>query len=60
MRLESIQNAVEQGRHAAATLLGEERPYAAVPWFWSDQYEAKIQIAGVSTGHNIEVVRATR
>lgn len=57
VRLESIQNAVEQGRHAAATLLGEVHPYAAVPWFWSDQYEAKIQIAGVGTGHNIEVVR---
>jgi 3-phenylpropionate/trans-cinnamate dioxygenase ferredoxin reductase subunit len=57
VRLESIQNAVEQGRVAAATLLGEEQHYAAVPWFWSDQYDTKFQIAGLSEGHSIEVVR---
>lgn len=57
VRLESIQNAVEQGRHLVGTLLGEEQPYAAVPWFWSDQYDAKFQVAGLIEDHDIEVVR---
>lgn len=57
VRLESIQNAVEQGRHVAATLLGEQTPYAPVPWFWSDQYDAKFQVAGLMEDHDIEVVR---
>jgi 3-phenylpropionate/trans-cinnamate dioxygenase ferredoxin reductase subunit len=48
LRLESVQNAVEQGRAAAFTLLDQERPFAATPWFWSDQYDKKLQIAGLS------------
>ena len=47
-RLESVQNAVEQGKAAAAALLGKERPFTASPWFWSDQYHAKLQMAGRS------------
>jgi 3-phenylpropionate/trans-cinnamate dioxygenase ferredoxin reductase subunit len=49
-RLESVQNAVEQGRSAAAALLGKERPFVASPWFWSDQYDVKLQMAGSSSG----------
>jgi 3-phenylpropionate/trans-cinnamate dioxygenase ferredoxin reductase subunit len=48
MRLESVQNAVEQGKSAAAALLGKERPFIAAPWFWSDQYDVKLQMAGSS------------
>lgn len=50
LRLESVQNAVEQGKSAAAAVMGQERPFAAAPWFWSDQYDIKLQIAGLSTG----------
>ncbi|SEF97782.1 NAD(P)/FAD-dependent oxidoreductase [Marinobacterium lutimaris] len=57
IHLESIQNAVEQGKRVAATLMGEEGTYDAVPWFWSDQYEAKLQIAGIAQGHDLEVIR---
>jgi len=57
VRLESIQNAIEQGKHAAGTLLGDNAPYRAVPWFWSDQYDAKLQIAGLANGHDLEVIR---
>ncbi|MBV1789233.1 FAD-dependent oxidoreductase [Marinobacterium sp. D7] len=57
VRLESIQNAIEQGKHVAATLLGDSEPYAAVPWFWSDQYDTKLQIAGLADGHDLEVIR---
>jgi len=50
LRLESVQNATEQGKSAAATLLGQERPFTATPWFWSDQYDKKLQMAGLSMG----------
>jgi NADPH-dependent 2,4-dienoyl-CoA reductase/sulfur reductase-like enzyme len=46
MRVEQWNNAVEQGRHAAATLLGENEPYRAVPYFWSDQFDAKMRFVG--------------
>lgn len=49
-RLESVQNAMEQARSAAVALLGRERPFTAAPWFWSDQYDVKLQMAGLSTG----------
>ncbi len=48
MRVEHWENAQEQGAHAARRLLGDERPYEPVPWFWSDQYDRKIQLAGRS------------
>ena len=57
VRLESVQNALDQARFAADTILGEAKPYNAVPWFWSDQFEAKLQIAGLSMGHDQRVVR---
>ena len=50
LRLESVQNATEQAKSAAAALLGQERPFTATPWFWSDQYDKKLQMAGLSTG----------
>ncbi|MGA8863192.1 MAG: FAD-dependent oxidoreductase [Gallionella sp.] len=57
LRLESVQNATEQGRSAAAALLGQERPFVATTWFWSDQYDKKLQIAGLSAGAEQWVVR---
>jgi 3-phenylpropionate/trans-cinnamate dioxygenase ferredoxin reductase subunit len=51
-RLESVQNAVDQARTVAAKLLGRPQRYASVPWFWSDQGEVKLQIAGLTSGHD--------
>jgi len=57
IRLESVQNATEQGKSAAAALLGQERPFTATPWFWSDQYDKKLQMAGLSGGAEAWAVR---
>jgi len=57
VRLESVQNAMDQARTAAATLNGNPEPYHALPWFWSDQYEVKLQIAGLSQGYDNIIVR---
>jgi 3-phenylpropionate/trans-cinnamate dioxygenase ferredoxin reductase component len=57
LRLESVQNAVEQGKSAAAALLGRERPFRAAPWFWSDQYDVKLQMVGLSEGYDEVVTR---
>lgn len=51
LRLESVHNAIDQAKAAAAALLGEPVAYDPVPWFWSDQYDVKLQIAGLSDGH---------
>lgn len=59
VRLESVQNAVDQAKVAAATLLGKRDAYRAVPWFWSDQADLKLQIAGLSTGFDQTVVRGS-
>ena len=48
VRLESVQNAVDQGKTAAATLVGKREPYRAVAWFWSDQGDVKLQMVGLS------------
>jgi 3-phenylpropionate/trans-cinnamate dioxygenase ferredoxin reductase subunit len=58
VRLESVQNAIDQGRCAAATILGKPRDYDALPWFWSDQGSLKLQIAGLAIGHDRAIVRA--
>lgn len=50
VRLESIQSATEQAKRVAATLMGMPTPSFTVPWFWSDQYDKKLQIAGISKG----------
>jgi 3-phenylpropionate/trans-cinnamate dioxygenase ferredoxin reductase subunit len=57
LRLESVQNAVEQGKSAAAALMGRERPFVATPWFWSDQYDVKLQMAGLSHGYDQVIAR---
>jgi 3-phenylpropionate/trans-cinnamate dioxygenase ferredoxin reductase component len=56
-RLESVHNALEQGKLAAAAILGLPRPTEETPWFWSDQYDIKLQIAGISTGATQTVLR---
>lgn len=56
-RLESVNNALEQAKVAAATLLGRPASYTSVPWFWSDQADLKLQIAGLSAGYDRVVVR---
>jgi 3-phenylpropionate/trans-cinnamate dioxygenase ferredoxin reductase subunit len=48
VRLESVQNAIDQEKHAALAMLGRPLPYREVPWFWSDQYDLKLQIAGLA------------
>lgn len=57
LRLESVPNALEQARAAASWLVGKPRPNRAVPWFWSDQYDLKLQMAGLSQGHDRCVLR---
>jgi 3-phenylpropionate/trans-cinnamate dioxygenase ferredoxin reductase subunit len=57
LRLESVPNAMEQARAAAATLCGKPRPCRIVPWFWSDQYDLKLQMVGLSAGYDRVVMR---
>lgn len=57
LRIESVPNALEQARAAASWLCGKPRPNRSVPWFWSDQYDLKLQMAGLSTGHDRCVLR---
>jgi 3-phenylpropionate/trans-cinnamate dioxygenase ferredoxin reductase component len=57
VRLESVQNAVDQGRCVAANIAGKPAPYDKVPWFWSDQGDLKLQIAGITAGHDTAVLR---
>lgn len=57
VRLESVQNATDHARCVAARLTGKPSPYANVPWFWSDQGNLKLQIAGLTTGYDQVVVR---
>ncbi len=57
VRLESVDNAVEQGRVAAAAICGKDVRHDHVPWFWSDQYDVKLQIVGLSQGHDRAVLR---
>ena len=57
LRLESVPNATEQAKVVAATILARPRPYEALPWFWSDQYDLKLQVAGVLEHGDELVVR---
>jgi len=59
VRLESVPNAIEQARSAAASMLGKQRLYDAVPWFWSDQYDLKLQMCGLSAGYDASVLRGS-
>lgn len=56
IRLESVQNAVDQAKAVAARLMGKPASYTALPWFWTDQGELKLQIAGLADGHDETVV----
>lgn len=57
MRLECVANAVEHAKAVAGAICGKETPISALPWFWSDQYDLKLQIAGLSTGHDEVALR---
>lgn len=57
VRLESVPNAMEQAKSAAASICGKQKAYTALPWFWSDQYDIKLQIAGLNHGYEQTVVR---
>ena len=57
LRLESVHNALEQAKTAAANICGKDVAYQQVPWFWSDQYDLKLQIAGLSEGYDDVVIR---
>lgn len=57
MRLESVHNAIEQGKLAAANILGQDQPKLDTPWFWSDQYDIKLQITGLFNGAIQHIVR---
>ena len=57
VRLESVQNACDQARSVAAAIAGKCAPYAALPWFWTDQYEIRLQMAGLSIGYDAVVTR---
>ena len=57
IRLESVQNAVDQAKTAANAILGQPAPYRALPWFWSNQYDLKLQTVGLGVGHDAVVMR---
>jgi 3-phenylpropionate/trans-cinnamate dioxygenase ferredoxin reductase subunit len=57
IRLESVPNAIDQAEIVAANMLGAGKTYVALPWFWSDQYDVKLQIAGLNTGYDNVVPR---
>ena len=57
VRLESVQNAVDQAKVAAAAICGKDITYNTIPWFWSDQYDVKLQMVGLSEGYQEAFVR---
>ncbi len=57
LRLESVGNAIDQAEAVAENIMGAGKPYDAKPWFWSDQYDCKLQIAGLNTGYDSIVTR---
>ena len=57
LRLESVGNAIDQAECVADNIMGADQPYIAKPWFWSDQYDVKLQIAGLNTGYDKIIVR---
>lgn len=58
IRLESVGNAIDQAELVARNIMGADEDYTAKPWFWSDQYDCKLQIAGLNTGYDRVVTRA--
>ena len=59
IRLESVPNAIDQAEVVADNIMGAAKDYVAKPWFWSDQYDVKLQIAGLNTGYDRVVTRRT-
>ncbi|MGJ8555478.1 MAG: NAD(P)/FAD-dependent oxidoreductase [Sulfitobacter geojensis] len=59
IRLESVPNAIDQAEVVAENIMGAGKEYVAKPWFWSDQYDVKLQIAGLNTGYDRVVTRRT-
>ena len=59
LRLESVQNASDQAKSTGAAIAGVEEPYRAVPWFWSDQFDLKLQMVGLSIGATSEIIRGS-
>ena len=57
IRLESVGNAIDQAETVAINMLGADHPYTPKPWFWSDQYDCKLQIAGLNTGYDAVYMR---
>ncbi len=57
IRLESVPNAIDQAECVAENMLGAAKPYVPKPWFWSDQYDVKLQIAGLNTGYDRVITR---
>jgi len=57
IRLECVQNAVDQAKVAAANICGKESSYDSLPWFWSDQYDVKLQMVGLSLGYDEALIR---
>ena len=57
IRLESVQNANDMANTAARAICGDPQPYAAVPWFWSNQYDLRLQTVGLSLEHDAAVLR---
>lgn len=57
VRLESVQNANDQANVVASAIVGEDKPYDAVPWFWSNQYDLRLQTVGLSIGHDAAITR---
>jgi len=60
LRLESVQNAHDQASTAAKAIVGRPEPYEAIPWFWSNQYDLRLQTVGLSVGYDSTVVRGRR
>ena len=59
IRLESVQNAHDMATCAARSIMGDKRPHDALPWFWSNQYDLKLQTVGLSLGHDAEILRGS-
>ena len=60
LRLESVHNAMEQSKAVASSIMGLKEPYNQVPWFWSDQYDHKLQIVGLSGDHDEVIMRGSK
>ena len=60
LRLESVHNAMEQSKTVASSIMGNKEPYDQVPWFWSDQYDHKLQLVGISGEHDEVIMRGFR